>query len=393
MILALPSLEVPKTVFFLLFVALFLTSHRDIFSFKKLEASDFLLIAWMLVGFVVAGFVEIHYKEWGGACSAMLLPLFLFCLKNSRFSDKEIMLFLITAIISALLASAEGLWKLYSHQIRSLELNSVGHVNHSSIYLCLIYSVALAFALTQTHSNRWYVRLLCIALVIVFGSLVIISSSRGSALALGLMTLFFSIAWTIKSKKPLIIVMIAAVLVTGGLYVGKVPIVKKTLYQTTVTNSSNSLSGRIPIWKSALLVWRHNPVFGLGIKNYDQATKERHKNWLAEENKIYSDKIYHPFSHGHSLYFNTLAEQGTIGFGVVFANLSCICFLLYRHTPTRESQQIYWLLWLSAAGAMQVVLINGIFNTTLHHEHGLLSVLIIGLWWSRIKGQGIARAG
>ena len=112
---------------------------------------------------------------------------------------------------------------------------------------------------------------------------------------------------------------------------------------------------------------------------------ERQENWLAEENKTYTDKIYHPSSHGHSLYFNTLAEQGITGFSVIFLNLFYICYLLYRHTPKREDPPIYWLLWLSAAGVMQVVLINGIFTTTLHHEHGLLSVLIIGLWWSRIK--------
>lgn len=382
MILALPSLEAPKTIFLILFITFFLLSHRNILSFNRLTFSDYLLLAWIVCGFVIAGFVEIQHKEWGGARNTMLIPLFLFCLKNARFNDKEITLFLMTAIISTLLASAEGLWKLYSHQKEFLELNSVGHVNHSSVYLCIAYAIALAFTLTQSQPNRWFIRLLPITVVIIFGSLIIISDSRGSALAMVIITISYGLIWTKKSKKPLLIILLAALSVTGGLYIKKASIVEKTLSQTA---SNSSLNERIKIWNSASLIWRHNPVFGLGINNFNQATREKQEKWLAEENKTYTDKIYLPYSHGHSLYFNTLAEQGITGFSVIFLNLLYICYLLYRHTPKREDPLIYWLLWLSAAGVMQVVLINGIFNTTLHHEHGLLSVLIIGLWWSRIK--------
>ena len=389
MILALPMLEAPKTIFLILFITLFLLSHRNKLSFKELVFSDYLLIAWMLVGFVVAGFVEIHHKEWSGASNAMLIPLFLFCLKNSQFNNKEITLFLITVIISTLLASGVGLWKLYNHQKFFLELNSVGHVNHSSVYLCITFAIALAFTLTQDYSHRWFTRLLLITIVIIFSSLIIISGSRGSALAMGIIAISYGLIWTKRSKKPLLILLLAALFVNGGVYIKKVSMVQETLSKTAPNSSFNSMDVRVQIWNSALLIWRHNPVFGLGIKNFHQATPERQANWLAEENKTYTDKIYHPSSHGHSLYFNTLAEQGLTGFSVIFLNLLTICYLLYRHMPKREDPLIYWMLWLSAAGVMQVVLINGIFNTTLHHEHGLLSVLIIGLWWSRIKEPSI----
>lgn len=395
MILFLPLLEGPKTVFLILFIALTLAllAQRKVLSFKKLVTSDYLLLTWIVCGFIVAGFVEIHHKEWSGARSAMLIPLLLFCLKNSQFNNKEIMLFLITTIISALSASTEGLWQLYSHQKNSLELNSVGHVNHSAIYLCITYAIILAFTLTQSTSKHWFIGLLLIILVITFGSLVIISDSRGSALAMGIITVSYGLIWTKKSKKPLLMMLLATLFVTGGLYLTKASIVKKTLSQTASQSSLNSLSGRMPIWNSALLIWRHNPIFGVGIKNFDQATRKRHENWLAEENKSYSSKIYRPYAHAHSLYFHTLAEQGIVGFSVVFLNLFYICYLLYLNTPKQEAPPIDWLLWLSAAGVMQVVLINGIFNTTLHHEHGLLSALIIGLWWSHLKTPIIERRG
>jgi O-antigen ligase len=393
MILALPSLEAPKIIFLILFITLFLISHRYLLSFKKLVFSDYLLIAWMLVGFVVAVFVEIQHKEWSGARNSMLIPLFLFCLKNSQFNNKEISLFLITVIISTLLASVAGLWKLYNHQKFFLELNSVGHVNHSSVYLCITFAIALAFTLAQDYSSSWFIRLLLITIVIFFSSLIIISGSRGSALAMGIIAISYGLIWTKKSKKPLLILLFAALFVNGGVYLKKVSMVQETLSQTAANSSFNSMDVRVKIWNSALLIWRHNPIFGLGIKNFHQATRETQANWLAEENKTYTDKIYHPSSHAHNLYLNILAEQGITGFSVIFLNLLYICYLLYRHTPKREDPLIYWLLWLSAAGVMQVILINGIFNTTLHHEHGLLSVLIIGLWWSRIKEPLIEQHG
>ncbi|MDD5462079.1 MAG: O-antigen ligase family protein [Methylococcales bacterium] len=385
-ILTLPSFEAPKTVFLILFVTLFLLSHRNLSAFKRWALGDCLLVAWMLVGFVVAAFAEVHHKEWSGASNALLIPLFLFCLKNSQFNNKEISLFLVSAILGTLLASIYGLWKLYSHQKFFLELSSVGHVNHSSVYICIAYAIALAMTLTQSYSSHRFTWPLLIANVIIFGSLIILSGSRGSALAMGIITLFYGLIWTRKSKKPLLILLMAALIVNGGVYLKKASMVQETLEKTASNNSSfNSLDERVKIWNSALLVWRHNPVFGIGIKNFHQATPERQKNWLTEENKIYTDKIYHPSSHGHSLYLNILAEQGLIGFSVIFMNLIYICYLLYRHMPKQEDRPMYWLLWLSAVGAMQVILINGIFNTTLHHEHGLLSVLIIGLWWARIK--------
>jgi hypothetical protein len=62
-----------------------------------------------------------------------------------------------------------------------------------------------------------------------------------------------------------------------------------------------------------------------------------------------------------------------------------VAWLLYRRCPRAADSDDYWVVWLAAFGALQVVLINGIFNTTLHHEHGLLSVLLLGLWWSQTR--------
>jgi len=41
-------------------------------------------------------------------------------------------------------------------------------------------------------------------------------------------------------------------------------------------------------------------------------------------------------------------------------------------------------LWGSAAAAFMVTAAAGLVNTTLHHEHGILAALLLGLWLSQL---------
>ena len=41
---------------------------------------------------------------------------------------------------------------------------------------------------------------------------------------------------------------------------------------------------------------------------------------------------------------------------------------------------LHWLLWCGAASALATAVIVGLTNTTLHHEHGLLSTMLLGMW-------------
>ena len=77
---------------------------------------------------------------------------------------------------------------------------------------------------------------------------------------------------------------------------------------------------------------------------------------------------------------NTLSERGAGGFAVLLAVLIAWGWSLARHVPRPTSPPIRWAYWGGAFGALLVAVIVGLVNTTLHHEHALISMLLLGGW-------------
>jgi O-antigen ligase len=387
-ILTLPLLEAPKTLCLLLFFAASaygLWRHNQSTLWR---GDDLLLLLWMLSGFVVAFFAGLHNKEWGGANGPLLFGLLLLFLKHSHFNSKQIDWLFYAILLSTLIANSYGLWQLLvSGQKKALELKSVGHVNHSAIYLCLNFAAALAMTLTlKRHSAACKVFIL--ACVLLTAVSVVLSNSRATIATMGLIALSFGMVWIKRSKWPLVLLLLSVAAAAGSLYFNHARVVQKHQIHTM----HSFLGERQSIWNSAVLIWRHNPLFGIGIKNYGEASPQIQEQWLAQEGQHYDGKQYLAYAHAHSFYLTNLAEQGLFGLGTTLAVLLRIAWLLYRRRPRAADGDDYWMVWLAAFGTLQVVLLNGIFNTTLHHEHGLLSVLLLGLWWSQAEQSPTVKA-
>ena len=71
-------------------------------------------------------------------------------------------------------------------------------------------------------------------------------------------------------------------------------------------------------YKSGYAVFKNNPIFGVGNKNYRLETR----------NKINKEKKYLPDTHPHQIYLELFSEHGIIG-TIIF--LSCMFFLIFRN--------------------------------------------------------------
>ena len=87
--------------------------------------------------------------------------------------------------------------------------------------------------------------------------------------------------------------------------------------------------------------------------------------------------------HGHSLYVNTLAERGLFGFAVLMLVLIAWAAALAAAVPRKDAPPLDWALFGAALAGWLVTVIVGLVNTTLHHEHGILAVLLLGLLLGR----------
>jgi O-antigen ligase len=136
-----------------------------------------------------------------------------------------------------------------------------------------------------------------------------------------------------------------------------------------------------------LAAWEKYPWFGVGKDNYGLITAGKVQSWRTQARKDFDPADYYPSSHGHSLFVTTLAERGAIGLGALLAMLLGALAALLSWRPRPEDANLAWLAWGAAASAWFVTVGVGTVNTTLHHEHGLLSALIIGLWLSTLRSN------
>jgi O-antigen ligase len=128
------------------------------------------------------------------------------------------------------------------------------------------------------------------------------------------------------------------------------------------------LNFRDRVWRIAIEAWQAHPWFGVGVDNFSLLTRSEQEPYRTL------------YTHAHSLYFNTLAERGVIGSAPLAAILGALLVALARGRPRSGDPDQDWLLWGAAASAWIVTCVAGTVNTTLHHEHGLLAALLVGLW-------------
>ena len=69
-----------------------------------------------------------------------------------------------------------------------------------------------------------------------------------------------------------------------------------------------------------------------------------------------------------------------MGLAVVFVVLAAWGWSVMRRVPQAAESPTQWAYWGGALGAWMIAVIIGLVNTTLHHEHALLSMLLLGGW-------------
>lgn len=390
----LPLLEAPKNLLWIAYVLTWLINRvrrRDFGG--RWDAWDTLIAVWIASGFVVAVFAGLDGQQWRGASDLVRYGSVLWMVKRARYDERERRWILGALVVSTLVGLAFGYRDLWRGTAPSgtLELHSVGHVNHTAIYLAIMFGVCASAIFTRWHAWGAAARAAGLAVAaLVLASLVVTASRGAVGVALAMLPLLAA-AWWPRSRVPLTssVAVVAAVVVF--LIAGGAQVVRKQLQNA---QDENVLSFRDGVWRAAIATWQRYPWFGVGMDNYSLATMERLRAWDAEAGRTHDPKRYYYISHGHSLYFNTLAERGLFGSIVLAAVLAAWGVALLRRRPRAHDPDDDWLAWGCAAAAWTVTVAAGTVNTTLHDEHAILAVLLLGLWLSRhpVAAPPIARA-
>jgi len=311
--------------------------------------------------------------------------------KRARYDERERRWILGSLVVSTLVGLAFGYRDLWRGTAPSgtLELHSVGHVNHTAIYLAIMLGVCAAWIFARWRSWSTTARLLSLAVTCTILVSLVVTASRG-AIGIALVMLpVLAAAWWPRSRVPLTISVAVVATVVVLAIAGGAQVVRKQLQNV---QDENVLSFRDGVWRAAIATWQRYPWFGVGMDNYSLATTERLRAWDAEAGRPYDPKRYYYISHGHSLYFNTLAERGLFGSAILAIVLGAWAFCLVRRRPRANDPDDDWIAWGGAAAAWMVTVGAGTVNTTLHHEHALLAALLLGLFLSRLRQPAVSES-
>ncbi len=387
MIVSLPSLEAPKNIFLVGYLVT--RSLIEVKQFKEglrqwnLWDSIFILI--VLTAFlstVFAGFSGL--EEWKGYKVLLTAVLTSWFLSRTQYTKKQYQFLFKLIILSTIPPLLWGLYEfLITHSRLTLEIHSVGHVNHSAIYLVMIFGASLAWALSEFNTLKekiqWHRRTLFLSLLssLFFISL-IIGQSRGAfgiAIILSIILLFF----IAKSKSIKIWGVISVLSIVLFTIFTRAPIVEK---QLTNQENHNVLSFRDRVWNVSLEAARFYPLLGIGMSNWHFINLDQLKTSVEKRGEVFdSEKYYFP-GHSHNLYLTALVERGIVGLIVTLLFMfAWIRQLIKSYHWTIQSKESTYL-WGGSLSAWVATFGIGFVNTTFHHEHAILACLLLGIYLS-----------
>ena len=197
--------------------------------------------------------------------------------------------------------------------------------DNNDLALATNMALPILFFLAAEEKRRWLKILLRVAFVCGVFS-VLLSYSRGGLL--GLVIVLSAVALTSRHKLVTAsFILICAVLVfsyapakwmdrMGGLYHG---------------NIDRSAEGRLNAWEFAIVLAQHYPLTGGGFETFTPDLFQR-----------YTPNLF--FAGPHSIYFQTLGEQGYVGLALFLGLLGSCCHSLWR--LSRLSKCVPSLRWI-----------------------------------------------
>ena len=378
----LPLVEFWKSVAWLLYVLVWLVNRLRTGSIgSRWSLWDTLLVIWIGSAYLSAAFAGLGGNAWAKTGDVATHALLLWLVMRAGYSEREVRWVLGALVASTVLGLLYGYWRIWSGAGKSgtLQLHSVGHVNHTAIYLALMLGVCVSWLFACWRAWPAGRRAAALAITLFVLVSLVVTASRG-ALAVGMLAvLLLAIAWWPRWRAPLVASAVVMA-VAGSLMIGfGAQVIRKHLDNEA---AENVLAHRDGVWRMGLAAWERYPWFGVGKDNYSQITHERVRSWRTAAGQDYEASRYVRFPHAHNLFVNTLAERGAVGFAGLALLLLAWLAALFRRAPPRDADDFAWLVWGSAAGAWIVTAGVGMVNTTFHHEHGLLAVLLLGLWLS-----------
>lgn len=375
----LPLYEAPKNIFSVLFIfnaAFYLV--RIGFSFHRFTILSILILTLLMISSFSAGYGQEFLSEKqmiDNALNWALMPLVAIFILVMRLNYQESKLILKCLCISTTIAITQS---FVTWEGRFPELNSVGYVNQSALYLAFV-TIALCWILFESGFliDR-FLAVACLILVLIYQTA---AESIVGTVCTAIVVLWTTAQYLYKyhSKKVMLIfagfsVLASALfLIAPAKFFGPVEGLKVE-FDSRLHSEEYLWSNRDRLLAASIELGGQS-LFGFGVSSFKQVVteenlensiKEKGKDWSHEKNR------FHVSSHGHNLLATVLVERGRVGVVIFLICWVGFLWIFIREFKTKQAS-MYGLLAIILVG------FGGIGQTTFHVEHGQLAFLLIAL--------------
>ncbi len=400
LLFVLPLLEVPKHLLWAAWVVLTLVQLWRARAAGPPGVAGWRPTGWdaVLAAFLLAAAVAgtgVPGQAWraGELGDVLRLASVPWLMMRRGYTPAQAQMALGAALAGVVAATGHGCVSLLAGRAPLLELHSVGHVNHSAIYLAIAGGAALGLlvaAVSRRQALLWAVVSLFVGVALLIGA----SRAAVGAFAVFMLLLGWLAplpqegAARLRLRFRLGLFALAGLAVAGYLAAMALgarqlqpdgqSVVSKFGFQASV---GAPVSYRDGLHRTAFAAARAYPVSGIGLDRFRTLDEPRLCAELAPPPAgAACDSTGYIFrEHAHSLYANTLAEQGLAGLAALLLLLGAWGWRLARTLGWARGSRPAAAVWIASLAGLSVTMAAGLLNTTLHHEHGLLAMSTLGL--------------
>jgi len=242
------------------------------------------------------------------------------------------------------------------------ELKSIGHVNHSAIFMLLVFCVAL---MSMADFKKLYEKYISVVVagICVFG--IMVAGSRATMYLLPIIAfviLFYKIAKKQANFKiSLSLIIFFSIIAISYTYISA-NITQDGRIYSQLTKGITGSETRYPIFASAFYTWLEHPFFGIGSGEFK----------IIDITKYFPGNFEVHVSHSHNTFLTFLTEKGIIAL-LAYLVFQLSLFVKFIKNFRQNSIVFLALLMLVFQNIISLV------NTTFHHENALLMLLFWAL--------------
>jgi hypothetical protein len=266
---------------------------------------------------------------------------------------------------------------LVLHTKDALQLHSLGHVNHSAIYLCMMAGAGLSLLISQLQSaKKKYMSITSLLFILLFSG-VIISQSRGAFGIVFLLAFLLFLLSRLTTKIKAISLALLTIFLISIVFIKPVPVIAKQILNQ---NNHDTLSQRDKVWRAAFEVAKLHPLLGIGSGNWNHIKIDQIKSSVESRGKTFNEEEFAlQYHHPHNIYLSNLVDRGFLGLTIFLIFMVTWLITLINSYKNFYQDPKAMLFIMGSFSAWTTIFGIGFVNTTFHHENALLALFFLGL--------------